>query len=100
MSEYVCEFVNLWGIEVLTHLKIQREYQEVQCRVKLVGLVVFSSGSNRVAGLEVRVDGLYDIRFELGLNRLMVPNITTSFKRGWVGDKPSRRVRGRAMRHY
>ena len=92
--------VEVDSLDEIAFQKIRREYQEVQCRVRLVGLVVFSSGSNRVAGLEVRVHGLNDIRFELGLNPLMVPHISTRFKRGWVGNKPSWRLRGRAMRYH
>ena len=35
---------------------------------------------NKVAGLEVNVEGLDELRLELGLDRLQVPHITTSFK--------------------
>ena len=37
-------------------------------------------GVNKVAGLEVNVEGLDELRLELGLDRLQVPHITTSFK--------------------
>ena len=55
------------------------------------------SGVNKVAGLEVNVEGLDELRLELGLDRLQVPHITTSFKRFWVSEKDSRR--GKAMKH-
>ena len=53
---------------------------------------------NKVAGLEVNVEGLYELRLELGLNRLQVPHIITSFKRFWVWEKGSRR--GRTVRKH
>ena len=55
----------------------KRDYQEMQWRENLVGLTVFTCGVNKVAGFQVNVEGL---RLELGLNRLQVPHITTSFK--------------------
>ena len=37
-------------------------------------------GVNKVVGLEVNVKGLDELRLELGLDRLQVSHITTSFK--------------------
>ena len=48
-----------------------------------------------MVGLEVNVKGLDELRLELGLDRLQVPQIITSFKRLWVWNKDSRR--GKAM---
>ena len=50
-----------------------------------------------MAGLEVNVEGLDELRLELGMDRVQVPHITTSFKRFWVWEKDSRR--GKAMKH-
>ena len=65
--------------------------------MNLVGLTVFTCGVNKVAGLEVNVEGLDELRLELGLDRLQVPHISTGFKRFWVWEKYSRRVE--AMKH-
>ena len=37
-------------------------------------------GLNKIAGLEVNVEGLDELHLELGLDRLQVSHITTSFK--------------------
>ena len=39
------------ALEESVHKKLKRDYQEAECRVKLVGLAVFTCEVNKVAGL-------------------------------------------------
>ena len=54
----------------------------MRCLVTLRGIGIYTFGKNYVAGLEVSVEGIDDLRTEAGLPRLRSPHITTSFMHG------------------
>ena len=62
--------------------KLRTNYQDMRCLVTLRGIGIYTFGKNYVAGLEVSVEGLDDLRIEAGLPKLRSPHITTSFMSG------------------
>ena len=59
-------------------LKINTNYQDITCLVTLLGFGIYTFGDDFVAGIEVHMEGLNEIRSEDGLEVLRSPNITTS----------------------
>ena len=68
------------GLKESDKMKIMNYYQNKVIKVKIKGLVVMYTGDDKyVAGLEILVPGVNEWRRELGLKKLSIPHITTSF---------------------
>ena len=74
--------------------KIRTQFQDERCLVTLKGIGIYSFGRNYVAGLEVSVEGLNELRAEAGLLKLRSPHITTSFATGSQFRKGRKKLNG------